>query len=50
MLARIAAQPALLEQSAALLRIAGSLGTSTSSRAYHKNVVEHYEKPRNVGR
>ena len=23
--------------------------TSSSSRAYHKNVIDHYEQPRNVG-
>ena len=34
------------------LEAASSLAASTSSsapRAYHKNVVEHYERPRNVG-
>jgi len=36
----------------ALTRTSGIVSTSissTSSRLYHKNVVDHYEKPRNVG-
>ncbi|CAL6426800.1 unnamed protein product [Bathycoccus prasinos] len=32
-----------------IVSTSSSTSTSTSSRLYHKNVVDHYEKPRNVG-
>jgi Fe-S cluster assembly scaffold IscU len=50
MLARVCAQQALSPACLAAmpLRLLNSLGAS-SSREYHRNVVDHYEKPRNVG-
>lgn len=35
--------------SAAAPIVAGAPLLSSSGRAYHKNVVDHYENPRNVG-
>eukprot|EP00891_Asterochloris_glomerata_P001548 jgi/Astpho2/1548/Aster-05419 len=32
-----------------LLRSSSCVTATTLSRSYHKNVVDHYEKPRNVG-
>ena len=38
-----------LTRTSGILSTSTSTSTSTSSRLYHKNVVDHYEKPRNVG-
>ena len=38
-----------LTRTSGIVSTSSSTSTSTSSRLYHKNVVDHYEKPRNVG-
>ena len=38
-----------LTRTSGIVSTSSSTSPSTSSRLYHKNVVDHYEKPRNVG-
>ncbi len=49
MLARAAAQLGLSVYSAGASTSAAAASSVGCLRCYHKNVVEHYEKPRNVG-
>eukprot|EP00884_Botryococcus_braunii_P021266 jgi/Botrbrau1/7823/Bobra.9_2s0004.1 len=49
LLRRAACTAASLLEKPFLERLHGSPAAATSLRMYHKNVVDHYEKPRNVG-